>query len=615
MQRRIALEQNVAAHQLLEFVQPARIVALEHLYGLRMDAQQHVGALEMLAHLAQLHPDLVAHGCRTLDHAGRLAGIARHAERPFERLLDPLARDGDQAKIVKLKHLRRRAIGLQRLFESSHHLVAVLALVHVDEVDDDDAAQVAQADLAHDLRNRIEVGLKDGVLEPCRFAHVLAGVNVDRDQRLGLVDDNRAARLEPDLGTQGLRNLVLNPEVLKQRRLLRVELDAPDKIRGKAVEEADNALVIGLGIDPDIGEGLAHLVAQNALDQRQIVVDKRRRLRLIGALLDLVPQVHEKAQICAQLFFRSSLGRGTDNESAGSVAAFVHQDALEPIALLVGGNLAAYAYVADRGHKDQEPSGQRDVAGDASALLGNRLFGNLDQNFLAGLQQVGDHRQVGGLHRAARGTAAFASGSAPAAAAVALASPAFAARLTFLHRRSLRLCLVCGFFLYDVVGLVILGVGYPKPHLDAMVEMRLLQQFAKIPGAGLGQRLLLVVVQFGLFRPAAARSVLELFALDDLFFNMAYARSIRGRRRGCGGCLRGGGIRLLSLLFLSAQPEEPESSRRGGIDPMRSRGVAFGFVALGRFLLVLRLVLGQRFDRRRRSRLMRKLDLPQRQRR
>ena len=41
----------------------------------------------------------------------------------------------------------------------------VLALIHVDEVDHDDAAQIAQANLTHDLRNRIEVRLENGVLK------------------------------------------------------------------------------------------------------------------------------------------------------------------------------------------------------------------------------------------------------------------------------------------------------------------------------------------------------------------------------------------------------------------------------------------------------------------
>src|SRR5689334_14379237 len=47
-----------------------------------------------------------------------------------------------------------------------------------------------------------------------------------------------------------------------------------------------------------------------------------------------------------------------------------------------------------RGHINQIASRQRDVAGNARAFLRNRLFGNLDQNFLAFFEQVADGRHL-----------------------------------------------------------------------------------------------------------------------------------------------------------------------------------------------------------------------------
>jgi hypothetical protein len=44
----------------------------------------------------------------------------------------------------------------------------VLGIVHVDEVDDDDAAEIAQAQLARDGLRGLEVGLEDGVVEVAR---------------------------------------------------------------------------------------------------------------------------------------------------------------------------------------------------------------------------------------------------------------------------------------------------------------------------------------------------------------------------------------------------------------------------------------------------------------
>ena len=48
------------------------------------------------------------------------------------------------------------------------HLVAVARVGHVDEVDDDDPADVAQPQLAHDLLRGLEVRLDDRVLEGAR---------------------------------------------------------------------------------------------------------------------------------------------------------------------------------------------------------------------------------------------------------------------------------------------------------------------------------------------------------------------------------------------------------------------------------------------------------------
>ena len=57
-----------------------------------------------------------------------------------------------------MQNLGWGAIGLERFFKSSENLVAILALVHIDEIDDDDATEIAKANLANDLGDRIEIG-------------------------------------------------------------------------------------------------------------------------------------------------------------------------------------------------------------------------------------------------------------------------------------------------------------------------------------------------------------------------------------------------------------------------------------------------------------------------
>ena len=74
-----------------------------------------------------------------------------------------------------------------------------------------------------------------------------------------------------------------------------------------------------------------------------------------------------------------------------------------------------------RRHVDQEAAGQRDVTGDARALLADRFLGNLHQNLLAFFQQVGDQRHV------ALFVAAGAASTATAATAATL-GPAIVSR-------------------------------------------------------------------------------------------------------------------------------------------------------------------------------------------
>jgi hypothetical protein len=75
----------------------------------------------------------------------------------------------------------------------------VLLVLHVDEVDDDDAAEVAQPQLPRNHLRGFDVGAEHGLLE-AGDAEEPAGVHVDGRHRLGLLDDQIAAALERHRG-------------------------------------------------------------------------------------------------------------------------------------------------------------------------------------------------------------------------------------------------------------------------------------------------------------------------------------------------------------------------------------------------------------------------------
>ena len=194
----------------------------------------------------------------------------------------------------------------------------------------------------------------------------------------------------------------------------------------EAVEEAQNALVLRFGVDPDHGEVGGDLVAQHALDDVEIVIDQRGRLRAFGAILDVLPQAFQEADVGAEFLFAGALRGGADDEASVAVLALAEDDALQALALFFGRNLARHAGVIHRRHVDQEAAGQRDVAGDARAFLADGLLGDLDQNFLAFFEQVADQRN-GRDSRGGGNAAATASTSPPAVAAAALVAGAIMA--------------------------------------------------------------------------------------------------------------------------------------------------------------------------------------------
>ena len=72
----------------------------------------------------------------------------------------------------------------------------VAAVLHINKVKNNDAAQIADADLTCDLIDGFEVCLCDSVLETrISFTDKFAGIDVDRDECLGLIYDEIAAAL------------------------------------------------------------------------------------------------------------------------------------------------------------------------------------------------------------------------------------------------------------------------------------------------------------------------------------------------------------------------------------------------------------------------------------
>src|SRR6185312_1054434 len=104
--------------------------------------------------------------------------------------------------------------------------------------------------------------------------------------------------------------------------------------------------------------------------------------------LDFGPGAREKFHVCAYVFGWSA-GRGSANDKSPNSGAFrIVYGMAQTRTLLRRRNLALNARVVQRRHIDQVAPRQRHVTGDAGALFAEWLFGDLDDDFLALLQQL-----------------------------------------------------------------------------------------------------------------------------------------------------------------------------------------------------------------------------------
>src|SRR5215217_1720984 len=179
--------------------------------------------------LVEMTRQNVTDGVREIRHV-----LAGHLDQPERRDLD---------------HEGLRAVLVERLAQHLQHCVAVAGAGHVDEVDDDDPADVAQPQLADDLVGGLEVGLGDRVLEPraLALAGERAGVDVDDRERLGVVDDQVAPGGQVHAAREHALDHRVDPVGHEQRLRLLPQLDAVDELGGRAVEERDEPMVL-LGV-------------------------------------------------------------------------------------------------------------------------------------------------------------------------------------------------------------------------------------------------------------------------------------------------------------------------------------------------------------------------------
>ena len=181
-------------------------------------------------HAADVAADADGDGLWRLDAAAAVAGRAFAVNDALDILARFFARDFDEAEARDVDDIRLRAVVFDLIAHIRQQFFLLLLFFHVDEVDNDDAADVAQANLLEDFRGCFEIRLIDSIAKVC-LTDVFARIDIDDSQGLGLIDDEEAARLELDFARPEFVDFLFNMIGLENRRFLVVIANAGDQFR------------------------------------------------------------------------------------------------------------------------------------------------------------------------------------------------------------------------------------------------------------------------------------------------------------------------------------------------------------------------------------------------
>ncbi|CUI79887.1 Uncharacterised protein [Achromobacter xylosoxidans] len=333
--------------------------------------------------------DVQGAGFGVADHAGAVAARAGDVRAFVQGRTQALARQFHQAEARDLAHLDAGAVEMEGVTQALFDGALVLAVFHVDEVDDDQAAQVAQAQLAGHFVGGFRVGPQGGFLD-VGAAGRAGRVDVHGHQRFGVVDDDGAARGQLHRARVGRFDLVFDLEAREQRDVVAVALHALDVVRHHHAHERGGLVGDLVRVDQDLADLGREVIADGADDQAGFQVDQDGRGVVARGAVDGGPELQQVRQVPLQFFdvAADAGGAGDDAHALGQLE-LLHRVAqfLAVLALDAARNATATGVV---GHQDQVAAGQRDERGQGGALVAALFLFDLDDQFLAFAQGVLD---------------------------------------------------------------------------------------------------------------------------------------------------------------------------------------------------------------------------------
>ncbi len=185
--------------------------------------------------------------------------------------------------------LDTRTILTYRFAQTVFNRTLVANRSHVDKVDNNQATQVAQAELAGDFISGFKVGVEGGLFD-ITAARCTCGVDVDSGQRFRGIDNDRTAGWQTHFTLEGGLNLGFNLIVAEQRDFTGVQFDFTGEVR---TAQCGDVLASQLKhfrvVDQNLTDVLTQIVAEGTHDNVAFLVDQERSRAAFRCFLDGFP--------------------------------------------------------------------------------------------------------------------------------------------------------------------------------------------------------------------------------------------------------------------------------------------------------------------------------------
>ena len=340
-------------------------------------------------------------GFGVTNSADTVAARAGDVAAFVQRRTKSLAGEFQQAKAGNLGDLDAGSVVTNSFFDALFDSTLMGRIFHIDEVDDDQAAEVTQTHLTRNFFSSFFIGVEGSGFDVSAGGGA-GGVNVDGNQSFSVVDHNRAARGEGNGSGVGRFDLIFDLEAGEQGHIVRVALDTVDHVRHDVAHELLSLFVDVVGVNENFSDVRLEVVADRANHEIAFFNDQEGGgingfvflaertdgsgdevafgvfILRCGSFNNGLPELEKVIKVPFEFFDRTADTSGTSDEAHAFRCRELGHVFTKLFAFFAFDTTADTASARIVRHKDEVATGQGNESGQCRTLVAAFFFFNLN---------------------------------------------------------------------------------------------------------------------------------------------------------------------------------------------------------------------------------------------